>query len=172
MHLKIVKYWLFTNIRMAPYQALDELIREYLLFRGFASSLKAFDVENSFYNLERCFIASSIEFKWAPGNPKFVAIESKIWPDFKKHLWSTSIWNVSKGIGNFTGKYTTGKQPNPLLAPIAPWDISMRIGTFHFSGLVVFFIWAVFQLICLILGIYFWGFFKNLNLWNNLVAPW
>ena len=80
--------------------------------------LKAFDVENSFYNLERCFIASSIEFKWAPGNPKFVAIESKIWPDFKKHLWSTSIWNVSKGIGNFTGKYTTGKQSNPLLAPI------------------------------------------------------
>ena len=30
---------------MAPYQALDDLIREYLLFRGFASSLKAFDVE-------------------------------------------------------------------------------------------------------------------------------
>ena len=50
---------------------------------------KAFDVENSFYNLERCFIASSIEFKWAPGNPKFVTIESKIWPDFKKNLWSS-----------------------------------------------------------------------------------
>ena len=30
---------------MAPYQALDDLIREYLLFRGFASSLKAFDLD-------------------------------------------------------------------------------------------------------------------------------
>ena len=30
---------------MAPYQALDDLVREYLLFRGFASSLKAFDVD-------------------------------------------------------------------------------------------------------------------------------
>ena len=30
---------------MAPYQALDDLIREYLLFRGFANSLKAFDID-------------------------------------------------------------------------------------------------------------------------------
>ena len=34
-----------TNIRMTSYQALDDLIREYLLFRGFASSLKSFDID-------------------------------------------------------------------------------------------------------------------------------
>jgi hypothetical protein len=28
---------------MAPYQFVDDLIREYLLFRGFITSLKAFD---------------------------------------------------------------------------------------------------------------------------------
>ena len=33
---------------------------------------------NSFYNRERCFIAGSIEFKWAPGNLKFVTIENRI----------------------------------------------------------------------------------------------
>ena len=38
--------------------------------RCWGEHLNAFDVENSFHNPERCFIASYIEFKWAPGNSK------------------------------------------------------------------------------------------------------
>jgi hypothetical protein len=33
------------QVRMTQYQFLDELVREYLTFRGFTASLKAFDLD-------------------------------------------------------------------------------------------------------------------------------
>ena len=35
----------FTSVIMTEYQYLDELVREYLLFRGFTGSLKVFDTD-------------------------------------------------------------------------------------------------------------------------------
>lgn len=41
----MIKNWNenFTKLKMAHIQLVDELVREYLLFRGFTSTVKAFD---------------------------------------------------------------------------------------------------------------------------------